>query len=149
MSAETGTIEKTENNWAWVKTRRKSACAGCGQKDHCHSVDGADLMIVKAENLVNARRGDLVEVYLSTAAKMKCLFMIYILPVLGLLIGAFAAESLSNRIGLNPDIGLALFALLGFGIALLAVRAFNNRVARTSSLTPAVRRVIRRAPQSV
>jgi sigma-E factor negative regulatory protein RseC len=106
-------------------------------------------MIVKAENLVNARQGDLVEVYLSTAAKMKCLFVIYILPVLGLLTGALSAESLSNRIGLNPDIGMALFALFGFGIALLAVRAFNNRVARAASLTPAVRRVIRRAPQSV
>ena len=147
MSAETGVIERIENDWAWVKTRRKSACASCSQKDHCHSVDGADIMIVKAENPIKARQGDLVEVYLSTATKMKCLFIIYILPVLGLLTGAFSSVSLSSMIGLNPDIGMVLFAFLGLGIALAAVRIYNNRVARRSSLTPAVKRIIRRAPQ--
>ena len=144
MSQEIGIVESTDDNWVWVKTQRKSACSHCGHKDHCHIVEGSDRMLVKARNAADAKRGDEVELFISTKTKLKCVFMVYMVPVFGLMIGAFSAGSLSGLLGLNPKIGMVLFSLAGVVIAYLLVRRFSNRMETKDALTPLVKRVVRR-----
>ncbi len=95
MDIEKGTVQKIEDGWAWVETRRTGSCENCGQKSHClMSGEGNDRMLVKAENVAQARAGDEVELYLNTKTKLKGLFMVYIFPVLGLLIGAIMGNGM-------------------------------------------------------
>ena len=70
MSAERGTVEKVEAEWAWVKTKRSSACSSCASRSHCLT-QGSDQMLVKAQNTAGAKKGDEVELYLSTKTKLK------------------------------------------------------------------------------
>ena len=70
--------------------------------------------------------------------------MVYMVPVFGLMIGAFSAGSLSGLLGLNPKIGMVLFSLAGVVIAYLLVRRFSNRMETKDALTPLVKRVVRR-----
>ena len=58
MSLETGIVENIDNNWAWVKTRRRAACAHCGHRDHCQIMEGGDRVLVKARNAADAKKGD-------------------------------------------------------------------------------------------
>ena len=51
MSAERGIVEKVEPGWAWVKTKRSSACSSCGSRHHCLT-QGGDQMVVKAQNKI-------------------------------------------------------------------------------------------------
>ena len=145
MSQETGIVESIDDNWAWVKTQRKSACAHCGHQDHCQLIEGGDRMLVKARNSADARRGDEVELFISTKTKLKCVFMVYMVPVFGLMIGAFSANSLSRLIGLNPKIGMGVFSFAGVVIAYILVRQYSNRMEIKNALTPLVKRVIKRA----
>lgn len=146
MSQETGIVETIEDEWAWVKTRRKSACAHCGQKDHCHTIEGGDRMLVKARNIADARKGDEVELYLSTKTQLKCVFMVYMVPVIGLLIGAFSGNSLSTPIGLSPNVGIFLFSALGLVAAFMLTRFYSNRMETKNALTLLVTRVVKRSP---
>jgi len=143
MSQETGIVESIDEKWVWVKTQRKSACSHCGHKDHCHIVEGSDLMLVKAKNAADAKKGDEVELFISTATKLKCVFMVYMVPVFGLMIGAFSASSLSGLLGLNPKIGTVLFSLAGVVLAYILVRRYSNRMEIKDALTPLVKRVIK------
>ena len=145
MSQETGIVESMENDWVWVKTQRKSACSSCSHKDHCHMIEGKDRMLVKARNVADARKGDQVELYLSTKTQLKCVFMVYMVPVIGLIVGAFAGNSLSPRLGLSPNMGMFLFSAVGLAIGFMLTRLFSNRMEKKNALPPLVKRVVKRA----
>lgn len=144
MSAERGIVEKVESGWAWVKTKRSSACSSCGSRHHCLT-QGGDQMLVKARNTADAKKGDEVELYLSTKTKLKGTAIVYLLPVFGIFAGAFSANPLSEALGLNPSLGMALFTLTGLVLAVLLMRYLANRMDSNQALTPLVKRVIMRA----
>jgi sigma-E factor negative regulatory protein RseC len=145
MSQETGIVETVEDGWVWVKTQRKSACSHCGHKDHCQIVEGGDRMLVKARNLADAHKGDEVELYLSTKTQLKCVFMVYMVPVVGLLVGAFSGNSLSSLVGLSTNMGTFLFSAVGLGAAFMITRLFSKRMETKNALTLLVTRVVKRS----
>ena len=131
MSAERGIVEKVEPGWAWVKTKRSSACSSCGSRHHCLT-QGADQMMVKAQNTAQAKKGDEVELYLSTKTKLKGTATVYLIPVFGIFVGAFSANPLSAAIGLNPTLGMAIFTLTGLISAIFLMRYLANRMDSSS-----------------
>jgi sigma-E factor negative regulatory protein RseC len=145
MSVEKGTVESIEDGFAWVLTRRKESCSDCGHKHHCHMVQGMDRMRVRARNAARAREGDEVELYISSKTKLKGLFVLYMFPVLGLFIGAFSAEPLSRLIGLSQNVGIVLFTLSGFVLALILARFVSERMAASQELIPKISRVVGRS----
>jgi sigma-E factor negative regulatory protein RseC len=147
MSAERGIVERIEAEWAWVKTKRSSACENCDSRHHCLA-QGGDQMVVKAQNTVRAKKGDEVELYLSTATKLKGTAIVYLLPVLGIFVGAFSAGALSEALGLNPSLGMVIFTITGFVSAVFLMRYLADRMAARQTLNPLVKRVIR-SPRSM
>ena len=141
MSAERGTVEKVEAEWAWVKTKRSSACSSCASRSHCLT-QGSDQMVVKAQNTAQAKKGDEVELYLSTKTKLKSTAIVYLIPVFGLFVGAFSANPLSAAIGMNPSLGMAVFTLTGLVLSIFLMRYLANRMDSTKALTPLVKRVV-------
>ena len=144
MSAERGTVEKVEAGWAWVKTKRSSACSSCASRSHCLT-QGGDQMLVKAQNTARAKKGDEVELYLSTKTKLKGTAIVYLIPVFGLFVGAFSADPLSAAIGMNPSLGMAIFTLTGLISAVFLMRYLANRMDSNQRLTPLVKRVVFKA----
>ena len=141
MSDERGIVEKVEPGWAWVKTKRSSACSSCGSRHHCLT-QGSDQMVVKAQNSAQAKKGDEVELYLSTKTKLKSTAIVYLIPVLGIFVGAFSAEPLSKALGLNPSLAMVVFTLTGLVSAIFLMRYLANRMAAKQALIPLVKRVI-------
>jgi sigma-E factor negative regulatory protein RseC len=141
MSAEHGIVKREEAGWAWVKTKRSSACSSCGSRHHCLT-QGSDQMVVKAQNTARAKKGDEVELYLSSKTKLKGTAIVYLIPVLGIFVGAFSANPLSAAIGLNPSLGMAFFTLIGLVTAVFLMRHLANRMDSTQMLTPSVKRVV-------
>ncbi len=141
MSAERGIVQNVEPGWAWVKTRRSSACASCDSRHHCLT-QGGDQMLVKAQNTVQAKKGDEVELYLSSKTKLKGTAIVYLIPVFGIFVGAFSANPLSEALGLNPSVGMAVFTLTGLVLAVFLMRYLANRMDSKQALTPLVKRVV-------
>ena len=143
MSEETGIVENIKGKWAWVKTERKGTCSSCGHRSHCQMIDGGTRVLVKARNAAGAKEGDEVELFISTKTKMKCVFMVYMIPVLGLMVGAFSSPGLSSLTGMNPTAGMALFSIAGLVIAFLLMRQYSKHMELKGALTPLVRRVMK------
>ena len=139
---ERGIVENVAPGWAWVKTKRSSACASCGSRHHCSVVAGGDQMVVKAKNTVQAKKGDEVELYLSSKTKLKSTAIVYLIPVFGIFVGAFSADPLSKILGLNSSLGMAIFTLAGLVLAVFLMRYLANRMDSRQALTPLVKRVI-------
>ncbi len=141
MSAERGIVERVEPGWAWVKTKSSSACSSCGSRHHCLT-QGSDQMVVKAQNSAHAKKGDEVELYLSSKTKLKGTAIVYLIPVLGVFVGAFSANPISAAIGLNPSLGMALFTLIGLISSVFLMRYLAHRMESDQSLIPIVKRVV-------
>ncbi|MBW1996988.1 MAG: SoxR reducing system RseC family protein [Deltaproteobacteria bacterium] len=144
MDTERGTVKKTEGGWAWVETERKGSCESCSHKGHCSMTgEGLGKMVIKAENTARAQNGDLVEIFLSTRTRLKGLFIIYIFPVLGLLVGAITGNSLSPKFQWDGDKASVLFALSGLVLAFAVAKVFEARMKSRREIIPVVQRVVR------
>jgi sigma-E factor negative regulatory protein RseC len=99
-------------------------------------------MLVKAQNTAGAKQGDEVELYLSTGTKLKGTAIVYLVPVLGIFVGAFSANPLSAMLGLNPSLGMAVFTLAGLVSAVFLMRYLANRMGSKQALNPIIKRVV-------
>ena len=112
-------------------------------------IEGGNKMVIKAVNQAQAREGDLVVLYLNTSAKFKCIATVYLLPVLGIFVGAFSSTPLSRLIGIDPSWGMALFTISGLVAAVALMRILANRMAHQKRFTPIVKRIVRPAFEMV
>ena len=141
MSAERGIVERIEEKYAWVRTKRKSACGGCANRSHCSSLSGGNHMLVKVFNPLKAKKGDMVEVFLKTSLQLKCTFIVYMIPVLGLMAGASSAAPLANVFSISGSLGIVIFTLLGLFISVVLSRFLINRIATGNQARPVIKRV--------
>jgi sigma-E factor negative regulatory protein RseC len=100
----------------------------------------------RVANPLGAEPGDLVKVYLSSSNLFTGAAIIYLLPILGLLLGAFMGVWVSTAYGLTELFGSIGGAAAGLGIGYVAVIGLDRspRIRRrimptiTAILTPKV-----------
>lgn len=113
MIVEHGTIVELKGaEVAVVLCQKQGACQHCPSSGACQMGDDGKSMLVEAFNQIGAGVGDKVKVVTSTRNFLQSSFVVYILPVIGLLIGAGLGQLLGEHtdIALDPKL---LSALLG------------------------------------
>lgn len=146
MAEHIGIVIKTESsNFAQVITDRKGACGGCQSTPHgCHSCLASSKMVSRVANPVGAEPGDLVKVHLSSANLFAGAAILYLLPILGLLLGAFMGAWASTAYGLTELFGSIGGAAAGLCLGYVSVIGLDRspRIRRrimptiTAILTP-------------
>jgi len=118
MIEEYGTIVELKGKQvAVVLCKRHSACDHCPSSGACQLGSDSESMLVEAFNQIGAEVSDRVKVVTSTKHFLQSSFMLYIVPIIGLLIGAFIGQALAEVADLGIDPSL-LSAILG--VAFLA-----------------------------
>ncbi len=118
MIEEYGSIvELKGKEIAVVLCKRNSACDHCASSGSCMIGDDSESMLVEAFNAIGAQTGDRVKIVTSTKHFLQSSFMLYIVPIIGLLIGAFIGQAIGNMTDVKVDPSL-LSAILG--VAFLA-----------------------------
>lgn len=125
-----GIVIGLEDKLALVDVLRPSECG-----DKCSNCSGScnvKTMIVKVDNILNAKVGDNVTLELTSTEFVKSTFVLYTLPLMAFVIGLFAGYSVAIP---DPNIG----ALLGgFGFIAIAYILINittkNKVSNQGEL---------------
>jgi len=86
-------------------------------------IDGGNKMLVKLNNPVRAIKGDSIELCLSTSFQLKGKFIVFVIPVLGHIMGAIFAAPLSNSFTMDHSDGIVVFTILGFLISVYLSKA--------------------------
>jgi len=113
MLEEYGTIVELKGKQvAVVLCKRHSACDNCPSSGSCHIGEDSTTMLVEAFNAIGAGTGDRVKVVTSTKHFLQSSLMLYIVPIVGLLIGAVIGQLVGEAypLGIEPTL---LSALLG------------------------------------
>ena len=147
MAEHIGIVIKNESNrYAQVVTDRKGACGGCESTPHgCRSCLASAKMESRVANPLGAEPGDLVKIRLATANLYTGAAILYLLPVLGLVLGAFAGIWASTAYGLTEMFGSIAGAVAGLGIALAAVIVMDRSPRFRRRIMPSITAVLKPA----
>ncbi|MEM1112726.1 MAG: SoxR reducing system RseC family protein [Pseudomonadota bacterium] len=145
MLTETGRVVAVESDSVWVETVRKSTCGSCSARSGCgHGLmyrlgDGRScfVRVLPGDNeapLSDCKVDDEVRIGIPEDLLLHGSFIVYIVPLLGLLAGAAVADALLPA---SADLGGAIGALAGLLLGVLAVRwhSFRHRDDRTMQPT--------------
>lgn len=138
MQAEARVL-RVDGDHAVVQLAGRGGCGrchetgGCGGSTVIGQMFGPRPTDFRIPNGIGAKPGDAVLVELAEGSLLRVALMAYLLPVLLLVLGAFAAMALYPA---AADLAAAVGGALGFGLAVLAVARFQAR--RRHSLVPAL-----------
>lgn len=138
---EIGTVKSVDGIMAVVYVPRKSACDGC-TAGTCKVEE--QFMEIEALNKAGAKVGQKVRVAVQSVVFMKGSMLVYGLPALGLVIGAVFGKEVMARFypAADPDILSAVFGFCAFGVSLVIVKIWSNRVGKDTSTKPVIEEIV-------
>lgn len=127
-----GLVEEVDDqNLVYIRTQSETGCSSCSASSSCGTSLLSSLFVGRSRNLIKVpnnlgcKPGDKVELSLQNSALLQQAFLVYILPLFGLFIGAALAQSL------QPGLVEWQQLLAGFGgmlVAWLGVKIFYQPV---------------------
>jgi sigma-E factor negative regulatory protein RseC len=128
-----------------VKIERAEACHSCAAQGACATLGGqkADI-VLEVANTEQALPGDSVRISLAESSVVTAAAVLYLLPALGLVLGAFAGNSHSAALGMSGDPAAALGAVVGLGLGLLTARLVSGRLSKNPRFVPQMVEIVAR-----
>ncbi|HOC92783.1 MAG TPA: SoxR reducing system RseC family protein [bacterium] len=146
MPSEQGIVISTSSRKAVVRTVRNEACAGCGGQSMCSAMGGGKINFVEAVNKAGASKGDRVLLEISDAAFMTGSFLIFFVPIVGLVAGVFLGSHFGKIYGWDHNAAALIFGLGVFAVFMSAMVLVGNRTAsKNPAYTPTIVSVLTRA----
>jgi len=145
MSEEQGIVVRLRSDgMADIMTEKKGGGEGCGASHSCHSFGTGNRMITRTRNRIGARAGDQVSLNLRSGLFVKSAAVVYLLPIIGFIIGAAVGTSLNQAIGIGARTGAVLFGLGGLGVGFLITIMISKWTGVKGILTPEIAKIISR-----
>lgn len=114
MITEIGTVQEIKKSYAVIKVQKTSACAHCSSRGSC-DISDKDTTI-EIINDLRAKEGDLVEISMPEGTLLKASFLVYLLPVIALIAGAFSGKALAEIMDINQTLASVAGGFLLMGI---------------------------------
>lgn len=130
---EYGTVvELKGKEIAVVLCKRHSACKHCPSSGACQLGSDSETMLVEAFNPIGADISDRVKVVTSTKHFLQSSFMLYIVPILGLLVGALIGQGIGEwtAIGIDPSLLSAILGVAFLAGTFLCIRVGTRALKR-------------------
>ena len=134
----------TADGRAMVITERGDACNNCESTQFCHSLADCSRLETSVLNQAGAGVGDRVTIALSSNMVFKGAFVLYIIPVEGLLCGAITGTGLSQYLAINETAAGILFGFGGLVSGFITTGLISRRFMSKNQLTPVITRIIKR-----
>lgn len=133
MIEQTAIVVSLQSPFAEVETQRQSSCGSCQAKQGCGTATIARFFPQRAHRLlalnpIQARPGDRVILGLDDAALRNASLAVYLVPLLGLILGAVVGESLGQRFAIQAgELSSLLGGLFGILAGFFWVRLYGQR----------------------
>jgi sigma-E factor negative regulatory protein RseC len=127
MPKEEGIVIDIVPEGALVRVRKTDACHGCPSSGLCH-MGGSGEREVLARNPFGARKGQIVEIEINDGLLLKASFIIYMLPLFGLLMGALLGRWIITLFGLpfNENTGAVLGGLTCLLVVFILIKIITR-----------------------
>ena len=144
MVNEQGIIEEVSGQKALVRIKKSSACGTCESRGDCEVASGKS-MVVEVVNDLGGGEGDHVELSVPSGAFLKLSLLVYILPVVALIAGAFAGGMCAPFLHMTPTLASVMGGFLVMGITFYALKRFDRSLRARSEFHPRMTRILLRS----
>jgi sigma-E factor negative regulatory protein RseC len=145
MVTEEGVIEKISREKALVRIQKSSACKHCESRGACHALSDKEMLIEIANDL-RAKVGDHVELSVPESSLVKLSLLVFFLPIVALVAGAYVGGSLADFFGIASTLSSILGGALAMGLTFLGLRRLERAVKDKVEYLPRMTR-IRMSPE--
>ncbi len=131
-----GIVIAVADGLARVKTSRHNDCENCG------ACPGNAAIVLDARNPLGARPGQRVMVEVQEVGMLKSAFIVYMLPLIAMFIGAVAGGYLADRLAQVAIWFQVGGAALAFGMALLYIKYFDRSAHADARMQPVITSIL-------
>ena len=146
MATEEGIVLHTHDALARVKTTKSGSCKACTARGACHVTETGKVMEVDAINDAGARKGDRILLHFETASLMKACFLLYLLPVGFMLMGAVFGHWLALKASMNVSLLSAGFGFLSLFLSFVVIRSKANALGNNDAYKPKIIKILNHEP---
>jgi len=146
LATEEGIVIHTHDALARVKTTKSGSCKACTARGACHVTETGKVMEVDAINDAGARKGDRILLHFETASLMKACFLLYLLPVGFMLMGAIFGHWLALKTHMNVSLLSAVFGFLSLFLSFVAIRTKANTLGKNDAYKPKIIKILNHEP---
>jgi len=142
MSVEEGTVFKVKDIKAWVRVKRSEMCEGCRSQKTCHSL--SDNMDVESEavNTAAAKIGDRVLLKIESGSLLKISFVLYMIPVFALVIGALLGHKIGPELGIDSELASLFAAIATCALSFIGVKKIASRMSDKKEYLPEIIKIL-------
>lgn len=144
MIEEVGTVvELKSKHSAVVMCEKSSLCENCAASGACSIGDDDRQRLVTAHNPLRAVVGDRVKIAASTSVFLKSSFLIYIVPLIALVLGAVAGKLVGEMFisNVSPDLLSAIFGVF-FMVGTFVIIRVGSQALKQENYMPKIIAVI-------
>ncbi len=143
MVTEQGVIEDVSGRKTLVRIKKSSACATCESRGDCGVASGKS-MVVEVVNDFGGGKGDHVELSVPSGAFLKLSLLVYILPVVALIAGAFGGGAFARVLHVPLSLASVIGGFLVMGITFYALKRFDRSSRASRKFQPRMTRILYR-----
>ena len=139
---EIGRILEINNEMAKILITRHTACGDCGA---CQVGRDNLNMILTAENTIQGEPGDTVEIELQTENFLYASFIMYGIPLIGLIVGLAGAYYGVKAMGYDDNYAQILGAIIGLSflaLSYLGIRLNESKIKTMNKFKPIIVRKV-------
>ncbi len=135
-------VEAGNDGRATVVAEKGQGCGSCSTASQCHGGLGARTEKTPALNPIGAAVGDRVTLTVASGALLSRMAVLYLVPVFGLLTGAFTGAFLDGDMnGADSDHSIA-FGLAGLVLGLVLSVAISRFWSAVRPIMPVITRIV-------
>jgi len=142
MPTEEGVIQKISQEKAVVRIEKSSCCASCDSRGGCQVFSDKEV-VVEVKNDLQGKVGDRVVLSVPARSLLKLSLLVYFLPVVGLIIGAYAGGRWAQSLNL-PDTPISIIGgVLAMAITFYVLKKIDRAAeVRRPDYLPRMTRVL-------
>ncbi|OOZ42024.1 Fis family transcriptional regulator [Solemya pervernicosa gill symbiont] len=143
MIEEQAQVVRVESGEVWVETQRKSSCGSCAANRGCGTavlskVLGNRTTPIRVICDVPVGVGDQVVIAIREEALVRGSLAVYMVPLLGVLLGAMLGEWMAPQLGTAVEMSTIVGGITGMLIGLFWLRLFSRKIGSSPLYQPVV-----------
>jgi len=143
MPKEGAVVINVTPEGALVRVKKSDACCNCPSSKLCYMGDSGQRDIL-VRNPIGAKEGQRVEIEIKDGLFVKASFIIYILPIFGLIFGGIIGRWAITilRMNIRQDIGAVIGGLSCMIIVFILISLISRRESYMKTYRPVITKII-------
>ena len=136
-------VLKVDGQYMWLENKPKTTCGSCQHNGSCGVSSLAKVFkfnknnVLKLKNTIKAKQDDWVEIAIDDSVILKSSFLVYLLPLLALVLGALILNAI-----FKTEMASIIGAAIGVFISTLIIKNRTFNLVLQDILNPSIVKII-------